>query len=447
MLQAIKRHDIYFISLLAGVVVFLLSPVNPILVDSASYALVARSMLSGTPFVVNGTLVTDVPPFFPAVLAFFMLLFGGLFEKACLALSSFAFLVSVYLLARHFAGERAAKVGAIAAFFTPLLLFNSMLALSDVLFATIINFSMISLMRYSKSFRKTDLLAASILLGVSILTRYSIFPLVLISALLLGNGGKNKKIAGLAALLFISAAVFLPWFLFTHSVGGETLETRLVDIFLSSMKDIPLNTARIGGTILLFLNPLLLLAFAYSLFSSKNRKKYAVLLIWVILFIMSTILVPSRYGVSSRYMIPMVVPMAIIFASEAFSLKNSRHLYALLAIFFLISSLLVYYDATTRWMKYNTQVYTETGEWLYSNTDKNASILCINAPCAAISFYSERNVSAEMKNPYCVVFSNFNGTEAGASIIPVLCKSYGDGRFRADIYCISCNRLFTLPAT
>jgi 4-amino-4-deoxy-L-arabinose transferase-like glycosyltransferase len=448
---------------------------SALLDDSALYADIARNLLNGACFCSNFKPQPFTPPVFPVLVAISMVLFGGLFIKALLAgVSFFGIIVSYHFILKISNNRRIALLSSALFFLTPLVIYNALLPLIDILFAGLVILSMLAYVVFlEKGDFKTLILLAGIV-AITVMTKMVGYLLIFIFVVHFILYRKEHKIGfrKLVILLALIALFLTPWTLWRSSIGLNELNVGNLLLFDSGyghisvkiesfypsgepMNDIPLslnvnvppqivNIARIAVTLLVYVTPLITLYFLYSLVKYKTHFKSrfdSLLLIWIFAFLLYFAFGFFYFG--ARYLIPAVLPMAYFFSRFLLSKKVEKKkliLISLIAIQLISIIGITYYDSQTRWTRYQTDVFMQTGRWLKDNSDPNATILSPELN-TAMAYYSQREiVNFNETIPDFIVRSNFSAVidiqsfekEMGAKFY--LLKSFSDAKYYADIY-------------
>lgn len=455
--------------------IFIFAPAGSLLYDSALYADIAKNVIGNFCYCSNFMMRPSTPPVFPLVVAGSMLLFGGLFIKALLALIAFfGIIASYHFILKISNSRRVALLSSVLFFLTPLVIYNSMLLLMDILFAIFIILSIWSYIRFlEKKDRKTLLILAGIA-AITIMTKmvgYLLMPIFVIHFIF--NKRRHKiDFSKLLILLILIAAFLLPWTLWRSSIGLNEINvgnllisgggyghiSLRIESFYSSGEpmnvnpiafdvNIPpqiVNVARILASLFVYATPIISLYFAYCLTKTKKRFKGrydSLLLIWIFTFLAFFAFGFFYFG--SRYLIPMVLPMIFFFSRFLDSkIGKDKAIAALIIVIQLFSVLAItYFDSQWVWSKSQTEIFAQSGEWLKNNTEPNARILSLGAPEGALVYYGERRVIGLNETiPDYIVKSNFTQSsdvdsyekQTGAGFHMV--KSFSDGKYYAEIY-------------
>jgi 4-amino-4-deoxy-L-arabinose transferase-like glycosyltransferase len=470
-----KNKSILLFAIIYSAIVFILSPMSALIDDSALYADIGKNLLNNMCFCSNYELQPFTPPVFPVLVAISMALFGAFFIKALLVgISFFGIIVSYHFIMKISDNKKIALLSSVLFFLTPLVIYNSMLPLIDVLFAALIILSMLAYVTFleNKEFKTLVLLAG--LVALTIMTKMVGYLLIFIFVVHFILERKKHKIAfrKLIILLVFIALFLTPWTLWRWSLGLNEVNvgnlllfdsgyghiSLKIESFYSSgepMNYVPLsldinvppqivNVARIAVTLFVYVTPLITIYFLYSL--TKFRKQFkgrfdSLLLIWIFAFLAYHAFGFFYFG--ARYLIPAVLPMVYFFSRFLCSKKIEKNkfiLISLIAIQLLSVVGITYYDSQFRWTKYQTDIFMQSGEWLRDNTEPGAKILSPGLG-TALAYYSERKiVDFNETIPDYIVKSNFSTSidiesyERETNTKFYLLKSFSDDKYYAEVY-------------
>lgn len=463
-----------FAFIYAGIV-FIFSPQAPLLYDSALYADIAKNLIKSLCFCSNLELRVNTPPIFPLLAAVSMILTGSLFIKVLLAvISFFGILASYHFILKISNSRRIAMLSAVLFFLTPLVIYNSMLLLMDLIFTITVILSLWTYIRFLEKKDKKSLLLVALIASIAVMTKlvgYLLIPIFVIH-FILDRKRHKTGFGNLLILLVLIAAFLLPWTLWRSSIGLN--ELRVGDMLISGEGyghislaiesfypsgelmnvnpialdiNVPVqivNITRILLSLFVYVTPIIILYFAYCL--AKLRKRFKgrydlLLLIWIFSFLLFFAFGFIYFG--SRYLIPVVLPIIFFFARFLDSKTEKNKLLTALILAIQLCSILAitYFDSRLVWSKSQTDIFSQSGEWLKANSEPNATILSLGAPDGALMYYGERKVTGLNETvPDYLVKSNFTESidvvsyekQTGTGFY--LVKSFSDGNYFAEIY-------------
>jgi 4-amino-4-deoxy-L-arabinose transferase-like glycosyltransferase len=196
--------------------------------DELQYQELAVNLAEGRGFMLNDTPTSWRPPLYPFVLSVVYRVAGTtdpLAARVLQAALSLVNLLLVYLLGRRLFGERVGLGGAVVFAFYPSFLFYNNHLLTEGLFTCLLTLTACWLALYLGSGRVLLLALAGAALGLTVLTREILWPMVGVMALLAGHvtGWRPARWAAhVAALVVAFLIVVAPW---------AARNTRLQDTF------------------------------------------------------------------------------------------------------------------------------------------------------------------------------------------------------------------------
>ena len=433
---------IIIVSLIVFALIFLFSPAEPMLYDDALYADIAKNLLKNGCFCSNFQVQANTAPMFPLLEAGFMLVFGDNFIKPLLAfIAAFALLSSYVLILKISNSKKTALFSSLFFFSTPLVAYNSLLALMDMLFSGLVFLSIWSFLKLTENGTKANILACSALTSVTLMTRftgYLLFPIFILFFLL----QRRKLRIGLKpvlALLVLVVAFTLPWSIWRFGLASQEIKIagelisgmgyghlvfRLESFFyngdpvnmmpLSIDVNVPIqlvNFVRILATLLAYVTPLMTLVFSYFLTKRKSFKKNKYdnfLIIWFLAFFVFHIIGFSYFG--ARYAIAFALPIVFVFTRFIETNMQKRRILAVSLIALQILSLIgiSYLVFRLNLNANDTQIFEQAGVWIKENTPLDSKVLPFGAPPGALIYYGERKVvGANGTTPNILVRSNF----------------------------------------
>jgi 4-amino-4-deoxy-L-arabinose transferase-like glycosyltransferase len=437
----IAEHSwILLFALAYSMIVFVFSPLEPLLYDNALYADIAKNVLQNHCFCSNFN-PSPMPPVFPILTAVFMLLSGAYFIETMLAfLSFFTIMVSYHFVLKITENKRIAILSATFFFTTPLMIYNSMRLLTGVLFTNLLILSLWSYILLLEKGKKRMLLLCSVFTTLSIMTRLVGYLLIVIYIMyfILQRKKASIDIKQLMLLFFFIFLLLFPWnmwrlsiksneievaeYMFSESVyghlvfrmesffaGGEPMNANPVYIDI----DVPVQVVsfvRVMISFFIYITPLMALSFLYFIYKRKpfvkNKFDYH-MIIWVLTFLLFHIIF---FYSSSRYLIPIILPIAFVFSRIVGSSLDKRKTLAVAMLLLHITSIaaITYFDFQFRWNRTNTTIFQDAGIWIRENTQPDTKILSLGSPPGALYYFSERRV-VDMNEtiPDIVVESDF----------------------------------------
>jgi 4-amino-4-deoxy-L-arabinose transferase-like glycosyltransferase len=470
-----ENRWICLFALAFSIIVLILSPAEPLLYDSALYAGIAKSLLREGCYCFNFQPQPIVPPVFPLLEAAFMLAFGEGFMKPMLAFIAGFTALSSYLLALRISSRRrTALITSVLFMSTPLVIYNSLLPLMDLLFSGMVMLSLWSYLAFMQKGGKGPLVLCAAITAAAVMTRfvgYVIFPIYIIH-FLISRKKAHATAKGLVMMLLLAFAFLAPWN--AWRLGIQSNEMKVVDqLLLSGYGNlvfrlesfytggepanvvpisidmiIPLqavNFARILATLLTLATPLLAIAFGYFLLRPKRFGKSRhdpLLMIWFFAFMFFHTFFFIYFG--SRYLIPFMLPLALVFARYLESSVNRRRLLVISLSLLQAASLIgiTYADYSSRSAASSTDIFEKAGLWIKENTPADATLLPIGSPTGALAYYGERKViGANETMPDFLAESNLAYSpftlqqyldETGLAFKEV--KAFSDARYHIRIY-------------
>jgi 4-amino-4-deoxy-L-arabinose transferase-like glycosyltransferase len=451
------------------------SPLSPLLYDDALYSDIAKNLLQNQCYCSNFEPQPNVLPAFPLLIAAFMSVFGGAFIKPLLVfIAVFSGLATYHLVLSLSRNKRLAGLSTALFFLTPLVVYNSMLVLTDLFFAGTVALSLWAYIRFLEKRDKTSIVLCSLLTALSIMTRFVGYVLPLLFVLYFGLERKRIGITAkqTAALILLVAVFVAPWTAYRSTIqsnelkvagemlsgGGYGLLTFGLESFYQSGEPanalpltfeaaVPIQAVNLGRALIsltFFVTPLMSLFFLWFLWNRRpfGKGRYdSLFILWFVSFFMFHVLLFFYFG--ARYLIPFALPVVFAFARFADSRLDAKKSLAvgLVGLQLLSAAGLIYLDSQLRWSKSETAVFDEAGPWIRENTPPEATFLIIGYPSSSLSYYGERRVVGPEDNPSMVAESNlgYSGitlagyeNETGSKF--TLLKEFSDDRYYARIY-------------
>ncbi len=473
--RLVSEHKwIVLFATVISVLVFALSPAEPLLYDNALYTDISKNLLKSGCFCSNYQQQPTTPPIFPLLEAGFMLAFGEGFIKPMLAfIAAFAILSSYLLTLRISRNKRTALLSTIFLFMTPLVFYNSLLPLMDLIFSGLIFLSIWSYIEFIEKGSKSNIFICAIITALAIMTKftgYLLFPIYIIYFLV----RRNRLKIGVKQILFLFMLIIiflLPWSIWRFALASN--EAKVAGVFFSGLgyghlvfrlesffyngepvnmiplsidTNVPIqlvNLARILATLIIYATPLMAISFAYFLLKRKKfgKNKYdGLMIIWFFAFFIFHIIGFSYFG--ARYLIPFALPLAFLFVRFIEANLNKRKLIAISLI--LLQAVLVvgisYFIFKENLSENNTQIFEEAGLWIRDNTPPVTTVLPLGAPSGALVYYGERKVVGTNETADIIVESNFwysislDQYEKEHGIDFTQIKEFSDSRYFARIY-------------
>ena len=185
--------------------------------DEVQYQEIAVNLTEGRSFALNGRLTSWRPPLYPFVLSVLYTLTGTtdpVVARGFQAILSLLNGLLVYLLGRRLFGERAGLGAALLFTFYPSFLFYNNHILTEVLFTFLLTLTGYCFVAYLQTARLPLIGASGVALGLAVLTRDIVWPMVAVMALLALYGRPlsfNTWVSHSAALLVSFLFVVTPW--------------------------------------------------------------------------------------------------------------------------------------------------------------------------------------------------------------------------------------------
>src|SRR3989344_9294605 len=197
----------YLIAFICALVIWISSPINPLIGDAATYGEIAQNIAEKGEFQSNFQAAVD-EPVFPLILAGFMKLFDNQFEKFYLSFIVFVFILSTYFLTREFIRNNKKAIFTILILLSlSLVIYHMLQPLTDIMALTLMNFSALFYTKYLKQPQKKMLIFSGIIAGLLVLTRTA--GIIFVTALLLHLFVKNILIQKKYNLFLINTATFI----------------------------------------------------------------------------------------------------------------------------------------------------------------------------------------------------------------------------------------------
>ena len=185
--------------------------------DELQYRDIAVSLAEGRGFLLEGKPTSWRPPLYPAVMALVSRLTGTTDPHAVrilqLALSLVTVLL-VYLLGRRLFGERVGLIAAGIVAVYPSMLFYTQHLLTETLFTCLLLLTAFGFAAYVRTGAVLVLVATGVALGLTVLTRDSVWPMAGVMALLMGptTGYRPRRWIGHAAVFLVAfLLITVPW--------------------------------------------------------------------------------------------------------------------------------------------------------------------------------------------------------------------------------------------
>ncbi|NOQ55542.1 MAG: phospholipid carrier-dependent glycosyltransferase [Nanohaloarchaea archaeon] len=503
MIENIKRHlkenkYIYSIALVFSVFVFLLGPINNLIMDSAYYADIARNLLNNHTVMHNFEIRDSVAYGFPLILSAFMYLFKMEYLLFYLAVTSFFLVLLNYFFVKKITNsKKISLVSTLILIFTSEILFNLRLVMNDILFVILTLLSFIIYFTYLDERKRKIKFVLSGLLGLVIYYSFTVRPsiiFVLIAILIYGalNDFKNKRNILFYAIIILIPIVLIFGNVIFQSVGdvdGDYSGKKYVDslsdykmeghisLNIERLKDgevlestvnldeiVPpqiINIIRMFLILFLYVGPFLLLGISYSIYNElinhkirETIKKHEFLIyLWAGGYILFHLAWPNALAV--RYMLPLLPIFTLFFAKTVVeNWKQHKKIITLLVILQLMfSGFLICHESQTRWERYNTSVLKDGGEWIKDNSNSADIIYLFNDEItSSIIYYSARKVvfskeydtqDLQKNDPRYVLSSDIGEKEDAFKNISdkegyTLCKRFEDVKYYLGIYSKDC---------
>lgn len=185
--------------------------------DELQYQEIATNLVAGEGFALDGRLTSWRPPLYPALLAALYTMSGTtdpMVARIFQALLSLGTALLAYGLGRRLFGESTALVAAgLVAFYPSLLFYNNHL-LTEVVCAFLVTLMAYGFALYLQTGRPVALAATGGALGLAVLTRDSLWPMVGVIGVLIGaaTGYRLRRWTAHAAVLGVSFLIIaVPW--------------------------------------------------------------------------------------------------------------------------------------------------------------------------------------------------------------------------------------------
>jgi 4-amino-4-deoxy-L-arabinose transferase-like glycosyltransferase len=194
--------------------------------DEEQYQQIAVNMMGGEGFALNGLLTSWRPPLYPFVLSGLYTLTGTTdpsVARAFQAVLSLGTAMLVYLLGRQLFEERVGLVAALLFTFYPSFLFYNSHILTEVVFTFLLALTAYCFAVYLAGGRLLLLVAAGVALGLAVLTREVVWPLLAVMGALVWYGRRPGfgRWAGHSTVLLLSfLLVVTPWIVRNTRVQG-----------------------------------------------------------------------------------------------------------------------------------------------------------------------------------------------------------------------------------
>jgi len=465
--EVVRNKKIFLIALIYALFVFSFTSESLIVGDSAVYGDIAKNIAEGNGFY-EAYSPSTTSPIFPLVWGFFMFLFErSLSIKICLSVISFVFLLSVYYLSKELFDKRIAELTFILTLTIPIVVFLTLRPLTDILFVSFLNISVLMYLKFLKEGKPVFLVLCSVLTALSYLTRITgivLFGVFIIHQLYLFLIKRNFQFKEIMLFVLIFLLAISPWLLRNYYLGLEINEVYHIkklqnapkSEFIFSLKDgingdiyiqktLPFqigNLIRMPIILTLFFMPVLLLTFLYDAVEriKKLRKidRISILsFLWILGFLMPPVTITPAFSI--RYVLPLLVPVLIPFSVFIRKNFNRKKILCLVLIAAHLSSMvfvsLWYYD--TRFSKYNTNVFLDAGNWIKSHTNDDQKFALFGLTSQALSYFGGRkSYDVNEDVDYLIVSDNYRNNTAFDKYN--LCASFSDENHFIKIYGKKC---------
>jgi len=473
-----SKKYIILISLLYSSLIFIISPINLLIEDSALYADMGRNLLNDFCFCSNSIVKSEIAPIFPFLIAISMFFFGDFFIKPLLSIIAFFLIYVSFHLARDMTkNSKVAYFSALFMAFLPLVFYNSMRVLMDISFALFTIIAFWSYHRFLINSNRKNLVIWSIASALSVLSRFMGFLIIIIFIfhyILFHIREKNRSdIRKLFIFILLIFLILLPWTVWRLSTGiinesgiieiaffrenvghiqlilealenGEPLNENIIS-FDAYIPIQVVNLARVFAILIIYFTPLLSFIFLYKFYEFLRKREFSLintlLVFWIMGFIIFHTMFP--FSLDSRYLLPITLPFAIVFSRFLFEdIKNRKKIISILIAIQIISSItIIYVDSQTRWKRIQTDVFFDAGNWIKENSLDNAKILSLGASSLALTYYSERTlVDKNYKEPHFITESNYTESIKLKEFIKesnlryVFVKEFSDNQYFVKIY-------------
>ncbi|MDP2717728.1 MAG: glycosyltransferase family 39 protein, partial [Candidatus Micrarchaeota archaeon] len=447
------RHLAMLLAALVFALAFWHGPVSGPLVDSGHFAGIAKTLAETGQYAVNGV-PSGFYPVYPTFLAAAMVLVGPLWQNMAVALASVLLFVSAWLFFAKALDEKKAVLAAVVLAVTPLFVNAGLQLLTDGLFLAFAMLSgWAYLWALEKpDWRQTGILA--VFLSLCVLTRISGLLLIGIFVAHMAwrawAGKTHIHWKPIALVLVFAAVVFGAWalrnqaagigdatggyadtlsspiaaFVTLDSTGGRTTasfeEFRTVngvreDLNGALVMAVPFNLgldaswqwplafnymARTAAFLVLLAGIVMVavsLGGAAKWLAAKNAQSRfkrmdagaALLVLWFLGFAAFHILSPA--ALPSRYLLPLVVPLAAGFAVFVSDVGRKKAV-ALLLGHLLVCGAVLAWDSGNRWQSDAdaAAVFSQAGQWIDAHAPTDAMVRVSGVPPDTAYFYSGR---------------------------------------------------------
>jgi len=444
------------VALAWAIAVYVVSPLYMPMLDSATYADIAKNLAAGRGFLL-GESPTDTAPLLPALLSVFMTIAGQVWIPAYLAFSAFLMVVSLFYLAEDFKKGS----GIIAVLVTPTLALPVLLSLqvlTDVLFLVFVNAGVLLLRRFLRQpTYKGGILSASVVCLSYLLRPTGLFLIAFAFIACLWHTFRGKMgVSFILPLVLMAVIAFGYWEVYKVASGFETtaayrmgmasgpqakIAFALEDDYngdLAFAANVPIqagNFLRLILFILIFATPTMLVPFA--LFARKWLQKgkgtaydHMFLLLWLAVFLIPHVtVVPSMVA---RYMLPVIPVFIIAFSgfllnlwrSKGFRVLgveiNAKTLIAFVIVFHLAFSFAAYRWYYPRTEHLTSEVFSDAGVWIAS-LPQNATFSSESIGAGDFHYQSGRTLQRG-DTDYIILTDSANSTVGGYNV----CKRFED---------------------
>ena len=376
--------------------------------DEAEYASLARSVIGGEGYTVNGGNEVGRLPFYPLSIAGSFLVFGVSYESTKIPGIFFALLllIAIYYFVGKYTDKPTALVSAFLLGSIPLFWSKALNTLTDVTFSGL--FFAAAMFFYAGINKDIKYLyGGAVFLGASFLTRYNVvllIPAIGIYLLYRGLSNKKKTRGILEAMLkskhaylafFIFLVISIPWLLYLQSETGnifygfEDAQNRIASYGVSSSPwyyyAAVLPSLLNGATFLL-----LVLGMGYTLYKKQDFG------IYIISIILTGILYFSQFSWKGERMMVFLLPFLVILSGiglvKVVYPWLTRDLSVGICAVILIFSFYLNYNHVQPILKHSTAIgypsMIQASSYVKSNTAANQAIIGASTP--QYYWYAER---------------------------------------------------------
>ncbi len=442
------RRLAFAFALAYAAAVYIVSPVYLPLLDSATYSDIAYNLASGRGYLLGGSPAGDVP-LLPVVLAGFMLMFGGAWIPAYLAVASFLLVVSLFYLAEELRkGSGLVSVLLLPTLALPVLL--TLQVLTDVLFLAVVNAGIVMLRRFARKPGWKNAAPFCVLVAASYLLRPSGLFFMAFCGIVLGWGFMQKRIPlqKLALFVLVAALAVGGWELAGGKIAaiGESAakpDTASIAFSLSDHYNgeisfsagVPMqagNAVRLVVLLLVFVMPAMLYVFVKGLWDPAMKKdaEALFLLLWLAVFLLPHVtVIPSLVA---RYIMPVLPVFVVVFADFIRNEKRRLLVVALIAVH-LSAGMASYFWYYPRTEHLTTRVFEEGGEWI-RGLPEGAPIAVSGMGAAEVHYYSGRLPTSDTPDgaDYIMRSNLYDATISVEGF--TLCRRFEDRFYRLEVW-------------